>query len=75
MTTTATTVEEIYSQMIKPLPPSERLKLATLILNGIPHNLVIDESDEWTDEDFRDLSRYSMRHALQSFGETEEDIE
>lgn len=75
MTLPASTAEEIYNQLIEPLPPSERLKLATLILHGISRHLVIDESDEWTDEDIRDLSRHSMRHALHSLGETEEEIE
>jgi hypothetical protein len=31
------TIEEIYDEAIKPLPPSERFRLATLILNAIHH--------------------------------------
>ena len=27
-----TTAEELYNQVVKPLPPPERLKLATVIL-------------------------------------------
>jgi len=30
------TAEEVYAQVVKPLPASERLKLATMILNDIP---------------------------------------
>jgi hypothetical protein len=66
------TVETIYNQVVKPMPPSERLKLATLILNDIPPRAIVDYSDEWTDEDMRDLTTYSLRYAAHSFGEEEE---
>ncbi len=63
------TVEEVYGQVVKPLPPSERLKLATMILHDIPPQTVVDYSEEWTEEDMRDLTIYSLRYAAQSFGE------
>ena len=66
---TQTTAEEIYSQVVKPLPPSERFKLATMILNDISPQSVVDYSEEWTEEDMRDLAIYSLRYAAQSFGE------
>jgi hypothetical protein len=66
---TKATVEAIYDQVVKPLPPSERLKLATLILNDIPPQAVVDYSEEWTEEDYRDFSMYSLRYAARSFGE------
>ena len=69
---TKTTAEEVYSQVIKPLPPLERLKLATMILNDISLRAVVDYSEEWTEEDMRDLTIYSLRYAVQSFGEEEE---
>ena len=65
--------EEIYSQVVKPLPPSERLKLATMILNDIPPHAVVDYSEEWTEEDMRDVTLYSFRRAAQSFGEERDD--
>ncbi|MBI4639847.1 MAG: hypothetical protein HY731_04090 [Candidatus Tectomicrobia bacterium] len=68
-----TTAEAIYNQMVKTLPPSERLKLATLILNDIPPRAVVDYSEEWTEEDMRDLMIYSLRYAAKSFGEEEEE--
>lgn len=67
------TVKEIYNQMVKPLPSSERFELATLILNDIPPLAVVDYSEEWTEEDMRDLTIYSLRYAAQSFGEEEEE--
>ena len=51
------TLQEMYEQIIKPLPAGERLRLATLILNDIPSQLVIDQSDAWTREDEQDFSR------------------
>jgi hypothetical protein len=55
------TIEEIYHESIKPLPPSERFRLATLILNEIPLQSVVDDRDAWTDEDTRDVTAYSAR--------------
>jgi hypothetical protein len=39
---TEMTIEEIYNGAIKPLPPSERFRLAILILNEIPPASVVD---------------------------------
>ena len=66
---TKTTAEEVYSQVVKTLPPSERFELATMILNDIPPRAAVDYSEEWTEEDMRDLTIYSLRHATYSFGE------
>ena len=63
------TVEEVYSQVVESLPLSERLKLATLILNNIPPQAVVDYSEEWTEEDMHDATLYSFRRAARSFGE------
>ena len=70
--TTQATAEEVYDQIIKPLPASERLKLATMILNDISPRSVVDYSEEWSEEDMRDLTAHSLRYAAQSFGEEEE---
>jgi hypothetical protein len=67
------TIEQLYSERIRPLPPSDRLRLATLILEGIPPQSVVDYSDEWNDEDLRDLSRASLLHADESSGEHDDD--
>jgi hypothetical protein len=64
--------EEVYAQIVKPLPASERLKLATMILNDIPPLSVVDYSEEWSEQDIRDLTAHSMRYAAESFGEEED---
>ncbi len=56
---TEMTIEEIYDEAIKPLPPSERFRLATLILNEIPPQSVVDTQDAWNEQDMRDVAAYS----------------
>jgi hypothetical protein len=69
--TTKTTAEEVYDQIIKPLPASERLKLATMILNNIPPQSVVDYSEEWSEEDMREFTAHSLRYVAQSLGDEE----
>lgn len=57
------TIAEVYNTAVKPLPVADRLRLAALILNDIPQTSIVDESDEWSDEDLADFSVHSARHA------------
>ncbi|NCO33276.1 MAG: hypothetical protein COZ06_35745 [Armatimonadetes bacterium CG_4_10_14_3_um_filter_66_18] len=63
------TAEVIYSKVVKPLPASERFKLAALILEQISPRGVVDYSEEWTEEDMREATLHSFRRAARSFGE------
>jgi len=65
------TAEEVYSQVVKPLRPQERLKLATMILNDIPPQAVVDYSEEWTEEDYRDFSAASWTYITHRLEEEE----
>lgn len=65
------TAQAIYEHVVKPLPPSERLKLATMILNGIPLLAVADYSEEWTDEDYRDFAAASQAYLMHRLEEGE----
>jgi hypothetical protein len=69
-----TTIDEIYTQVIRALPPGERLQLATLILNNLaPQNVaVVDESSTWTEEDISDLSKFSLKYAATIYPDDEE---
>ena len=50
--------EEIYTSVVQTLSPTDRLQLATLILDGLKQNVsVIDISDNWTEQDRSDLGR------------------
>ena len=46
-----TKVEELYEQVVKPLPAAERLKLAKFILNDIPPQAVVDVPYDWEEQD------------------------
>ena len=67
-------VQEIYTQVISNLLPTERLQLATLILNGLVKQdvAVIDDSDIWTEQDQLDLATFSMQYAATALLEDEE---
>ncbi|MCC5603312.1 hypothetical protein [Nostoc favosum] len=67
---------EIYSQVVCNLSPTERLRLATLILNElVEQNLsLIDQSDTWTDQDQLDLASFSLEYAASIFSESEETV-
>ncbi|MET0398471.1 MAG: hypothetical protein ABW277_16875 [Longimicrobiaceae bacterium] len=62
------TIEQLYEGTIRPLPTGERLRLATLILEGIPPEAVADYSDEWSDDDLGDFARASWNRAPEPEG-------
>ena len=63
------TLLELYNEHIKQLPITDRLRLATLILNEIAPVTPIDASTEWTDEDLRDLAKSSWDHIEKSLAD------
>ncbi len=70
------TAQEIYSQVVCNLSPTERLRLATLILNElVEQNLsIIDHSNTWTEQDQLDLASFSLEYAASIFPESEETV-
>jgi hypothetical protein len=69
-----TTIDEIYTQVIRVLPPGERLELAALILSNLASKklTVVDESSTWTEEDISDLSKFSLQYAVTIYPDDEE---
>ncbi len=53
-------VSEIYSQALKNLPAPQRLELASLLLESIPPQAVVDYSEAWSDEDIREFSAHCL---------------
>ena len=55
--TMTTSAQELYTQTVRNLPPTEQLKLATLILNGLVDqpSSAIEESETWTEQDQNEL--------------------
>lgn len=71
------TIHEIYKQVIAMLSPSERLQLASLILNNLVQQdaILIDEKDTWTEQDQEDLITFSLQYATKTFPEDEKKTE
>jgi hypothetical protein len=67
------TADEVYELAVKPLPLSERLKLATLILSAIPPEAVVDYSEAWSEEDTREFSAASWRAVAAQVNDQEKD--
>ncbi len=72
-----TSAQEVYIQVVRTLPPTERLRLATLILNELVEqdSSVVDRSDCWTDRDIVDVNNFSLQYAATLFPEDEEIVE
>ncbi len=62
------TAQELYATAIRCLPTSERLRLATLILDDLAESAapVLDYSDAWTQEDLRDVTALSLGKAVEA---------
>lgn len=69
-----TTAQEVFSQAVSALPPTERLRLAALILDDLTQsNLsVVDTGDAWSAEDQADLMAFSLHYAATLYPEDEE---
>lgn len=67
------TAQDVYNEIIQALSPTERLRLATLILNElVQHNSqAIEQSDDWTEQDQTDVVRFSLQYAASAFPDEE----
>ncbi|GAB4531405.1 MAG: hypothetical protein Kow0063_10640 [Anaerolineae bacterium] len=66
---------ELYQTYVQEMPILERLQLVRLILDDLmaaPQAWLIDESDAWSDEDIKDLTRFSLSYAMPSLGEDDD---
>jgi hypothetical protein len=67
------TARQLYHESIKQLPEDQRLQLAAMILNDIAKATApIDVSDDWTDEDLRDVTNDSMRRFAEQHGDDDD---
>jgi hypothetical protein len=68
-----TNIQEIYTQFVLNLSPTERLQLATLILNDLVVQQVpsAEYNDTWSEEDQRDLVNFSLQYSATAFSDTE----
>ncbi len=65
------TAQEVFDETVQALPLTERLRLAALILQDLAHSdvAVVDTSDEWSEQDQRDLTAFSLQHASKVYPE------
>jgi hypothetical protein len=68
--------QKVCADSVRGLPPADRLRLATLILNELtgaelPAGL-IDGADAWSEEDRKDLTGFSLQYAATLYPETED---
>jgi hypothetical protein len=68
------TAQEVFTETVRALPPSERLRLAALILQELTQAEVagVDRSDTWSEQDQRDLTTLSLQYAAELYPEEEE---
>lgn len=68
------TAQEVFAETVQALPPTERLRLAALILQDLAHSdvAVVDTSGEWSDQDQRDLTAFSLQYASKLYPEEDE---
>lgn len=66
--------QDVYTANVRPLPPAERLRVAALILDELTQVTppAVDESSEWSEEDIRDLTAFSLQYAATLYPEEEE---
>jgi hypothetical protein len=67
------TAQEVYNSVLQTLSPTERFRLATLILNGLvqQNSSVIDQSDSWSEQDQADIVNFSLQYAASLFPDEE----
>jgi hypothetical protein len=68
-----TTAQQIFVETVRALPPTERLRLAALILEDLtqPNLSVVDISDAWSEQDQSDLTTFSLQCAATRYPEEE----
>jgi hypothetical protein len=70
----ALTAQEVFAETVRALPPSERLRLAALILQDLAQSevAVVDRCDTWSEQDQHDLTNFSLQYAAELYPEDEE---
>ena len=70
----AITAQEVFTQTVRALPPTERLHLAALILQDLAQAdmAVVDTSSVWSEQDKSDLTAFSLQYAAKLYPEEDE---
>jgi len=70
----ALTAQEVFTETVRTLPPSERLRLAALILQDLAQwdVAIMDQSYTWSEQDQRDLTAVSLKYGAELYPEEQE---
>ncbi len=70
----AITAQEVFTETVRALPPTERLRLAALILQDLARAemAVVDASSVWSEQDQHDLTTFSLQYAAKLYPEEDE---
>ena len=67
------TAQEVFTETVRALPPSEQFRLAALILQLAQSEVVVVErSDTWSEQDQSDLTSATLQYAEKLYSEEEE---
>ena len=68
------TAQEVFTETVRSLPPTERLRLAALILQDLAQAdmAVVDVSSVWSEQDQRDFTAFSLQYAANLYPEEDE---
>ncbi|HEV8711226.1 MAG TPA: hypothetical protein VGX03_00140 [Candidatus Binatia bacterium] len=70
----AITAQEVFTETVRALPPTERLRLAALILQDLAQAdmTIVDTSSVWSEQDQNDLTAFSLQYAAKLYPEEDE---
>ena len=68
------TAQEVFTDTVRALQPSERLRLAALILQELAQSevAIVDRTDTWNTTDQQDLTATSLQYAAELYPEEED---
>ncbi len=68
------TGQEVFTETVRAIPPTEQLRLAALILQDLAQAdmSVVDTGSVWSEQDQRDLTAFSLQYAAQLYPEEDE---
>jgi hypothetical protein len=66
------TADEVYTGFVVGLAQSEKLRLASMILDELATTAapVLDFSDSWSTDDMRDVAAFSQQNAIAQYPES-----
>jgi hypothetical protein len=68
------TAQDVFVRDVRDLPLGERLRLASLILQDLTESgiSIVERSENWSEEDQRDVTRFSLEYASRAYPEDED---